>query len=72
MWNSIPENSSYHVHTQFLQCKHTGSVHGYIAAFTHLALKVPNLSEAEKLDKFLHGFKPAAFKWVILQNQRSF
>ena len=38
----IPEDSSYHVYTQFMQCKHTGNVHGYIAAFTRLALKVPN------------------------------
>ena len=68
----ISLDSCYHAHTQLAQCKHTGNVHGYIAAFMRLALNVPNLSEAEKLDRFLHGFKPAVFKWVILQNQCSF
>ena len=37
----IPVDSSYHTHTQLAQCKHTGNVHGYIAAITLLILKVP-------------------------------
>ena len=55
----IPANSSYYACAQLAQCKHSSNVHSYIAAFRSFALKVPDLSEAEKLDKFLHGCKPA-------------
>ena len=45
---------------------------GYIAEFTKLVLKVHDLSEAEKLDKFLRGLKPEVFRHVILLAPRSF
>ena len=47
-------------------------MHGFIAAFTRLAVKVPDLSKAEKLDKPLYGLKAAVFERVILQDPRSF
>ena len=62
----IPADSSYHVCTQVLQSKHIGNMYGYIATFTCLALKVSDLSDAEKLDKYLCGLKPAVFELVIL------
>ena len=68
----IPADSSYHGCTQLAQYKYNGNVHGYIAAFTHLTLKIPNLSEVEKFDNFLCGLKPVVFGRVILQDPRSF
>ena len=41
-------------------------------AFTKLALKISNLNEAEKLDKFLRGLKPAVFERVILLEPTTF
>ena len=45
----IPADSSYHVYTQLAQCNHTGNMHASSTAFTRMALKVPDLSEAEKI-----------------------
>ena len=41
----ILADSSYHVYTQLAQYKHAGNVHGHIAAFTRLELKLPDLRE---------------------------
>ena len=64
-----PALSSYYAQTQLAQYKYVGNVHGYIAVFTCLALKVLDLSEAEKL---LYGLKPAVLERVILQDPCSF
>ena len=58
----VPADSSYYMHTHLAQCKHTGNVHSYIATFACLAMKTPDSSEAEKLDKILYGLKPAVFE----------
>ena len=68
----IPADSSFHACTQWAQHKHTGNLHSYITAFTRLALKVPDLNKAEKLDKLFHSLKPAVFERVILQDPCSF
>ena len=49
----VPVDSVYQVKTALAQCKQTGAIQGYLAVFTKLAIKVPDLNEAEKLDKFL-------------------
>ena len=46
----MPADCSYCLHTQLAQYKHTINVHGSVAALKYLALKIPNLSETEKLE----------------------
>ena len=44
----------------------------YLAAFTKLAMKILDLSEIEKLDKFLRGLWPAVFEQFVLLASKTF
>lgn len=48
-------------------CRQTGSVAAYISAFRSIAVEIPDLSAAEKFDRFVRGLKPAIQREVDMR-----
>ena len=47
------------------------SVQTYVHDFRELALQIPDLSEAEKLDRFLRGLKPRLQRELAIRDPRT-
>jgi hypothetical protein len=54
----LPANAMRSARDQLAKLKQLGSVQDYLTRFNSLCLEVDDLSEAEKLDKFIRGLKP--------------
>jgi hypothetical protein len=62
-----PINSVKRARDQLAALKQIGSVQDYIARFRSITLKIPDLSEGDKIDKFVRGLKPHVQREVELR-----
>ena len=63
----VPIDRSVFARTALAELSQSGSVEVYIERFRSLCLQIPDLSEAEKLDKFLRGLHQNIYKEVFLR-----
>lgn len=53
-----PVNDEERARDRLAVVKQTGSVHEYVTKFRGIALRIPGMSEDEKVDRFIRGLKP--------------
>lgn len=62
-----PINSVKRARDQLAALKQIGSVQDYVARFRSITIKIPDLSEGDKVDKFVRGLKPHVQREVELR-----
>ena len=55
---SISEDHERRARDSLRACKQKNTVAGYLSAFRNIILTIPGMTENEKCDKFVDGFKP--------------
>ena len=66
-----PVNAVNRARDRLANLRQTGAVKGYIELFRNIALEIPDLSEAEKLDRFKRGLRPRTRQEVELRDPRN-
>ncbi|KAL0434760.1 UNVERIFIED_CONTAM: hypothetical protein Sradi_0183900 [Sesamum radiatum] len=62
----FPENVEYNSRRALRKLEHTGSMQDYVKSFSVLMLDIRDMSEKDKLFKFMEGLKP----WARIELQR--
>lgn len=63
----LPKNQYQAARNKLRNLRQTGSVQQYNLNFNSITLEVPDLSNAEALDKYIAGLKPQTRSYVMLQ-----
>ena len=66
----VPVDRSVFARSELASLVQKRSVDSYIERFRALCLQIPDLSEAERLDRFLRGLKSEVFKEVFLRDPK--
>ena len=64
-------NAVKHARDSLARLEQRTSVQTYVHDFRELALQIPDLSEAEKLDRFLRGLKPRLQRELAIRDPRT-
>ena len=67
----VPIDRSVFARSSLAELSQTGSVDVYIEQFRSLCLQIPDLSEAERLDRFLRGLQKSIYREVFLRDPKN-
>ena len=61
-----PSDCIFRAQDELAKCKQTGKdLKGYINAFSWCLVRIPHISEQEKVDRLLRGLSPALYEKIL-------